>query len=642
LPTFNTRKDRCWPVEDRNENRHTKPDPDQIRLIDSLNQESWDLRYEDPGASGVSAEKALRLAKQRNYFRGQAYACLNLGVGHFLRSENKEALELFSDAMGFFGGHQEEQGYAAVLTYTGNIYESFGDYETALDYGQRAYQAASGNGHQEAVGEAQSVLGLIYSRLSDYDRALKAYAESLRIREELGDRMAAASSLNRIARIHTLQKQYDQALDYYNRSLKIREKLDQKGVLAWTYLGLASTYEEMGAFEDARVFYQKILKDADKCLDDRCRLQATLGLGRSLHRMNLGEEALSCYQKSLELAAKLGAKPLQVEAHYALADYYESSGDFEKALYHYKNYRGIRESVLNDETRNRLKNQQIAFAVEKSEKEKEIFQLRNVELKAAYDEISRKNKEITDSINYASRIQGALLPQNENLSKAFPDHFVLFLPRDVVSGDFYWAADIGKKMVFAAADCTGHGVPGALMSMLGISFLNELVVERRQTHPGEILDSLRREVIKALKQTGREDEQKDGMDIALCTYDTGSGMLQFAGAYNPLYLVREGSLEEYKADRMPISYYHGMTDPFRTNTIQLQKGDALYLFSDGYADQFGGPDRKKFKYKSLKELIEQLHDQPMEQQKAILQERFFSWKGEVEQIDDVVMIGIRI
>jgi len=634
LPTFISTK--------KHANLQLVENGERIQLIDALNRESWEARYVDREASRAGAEKALKLSKERDYFRGQAYACLNLAVGHFLSSENKDAMELFSDAMGFFSGQQEEPGYASVLTYMGNIYESFGDYETGLDYCQRAYHAASEHGHSEELAEVHGVLGLIYSRLSDHDRALKAYTESLRIREETGDRMAAASSLNRIARIHTLQKRYEEALDYYNRSLKIRESLDQPGVLAWTYLGLASTHEEMGDLKEARLFYNRILEDRDQCLDDRCRLQATLGLGRTLVRMDHAKEALACFNGSLELANKLEAKPLQVESHYALADFHESAGEFEKALHHYKEYRRIREAVMNDETRNRLKNQQIAFAIEKSEKEKEIYQLRNVELKSAYDEIHHKNKEITDSINYASRIQGALLPQKENLARIFPDHFILFLPRDVVSGDFYWAADIGKKMVFAAADCTGHGVPGALMSMLGISFLNELVGERRQTDPGTILDNLRREVIKALRQTGREDEQKDGMDISLCTYDTGTGMLEFAGAYNPLYKVREGTLEEYKADRMPISYYQGINDPFTTTAIQLQQGDALYLFSDGYADQFGGPHRKKLKYRTLKEILVEIHQQPMERQEQILAERFFAWKGQIEQIDDVVIMGIRI
>ncbi|MFH0757722.1 MAG: tetratricopeptide repeat protein [Bacteroidota bacterium] len=619
-----------------------KSGEDPLIDIDSLNEESWSLRYKDQVASETKAMTALSMAREINYFRGQAYACLNLAAGHFLKSSNKDALELLADALGYFNSHTDEPGYAAVLNYTGNIYESFGDYETALDYCLRAYNTAVQIGNNEMVGEVQSVLGLIYSRMSDYDRALKAHKESLRIREEKGDQMAAASSLNRIARIHTLTREYDKALEYYNRSLSIREKLGQKGLLAWTYLGLASTYEAMEMYEEARDYYRKMLKGEHQCLDDRCRMQATLGLGRTLHKLNLEEEALSCFENSLALAIQLEAKPLQVESHSALADFYESSGQFEKALYHYKAYRSTREAVMDDETRNRLKNQQIAFAVEKSEKEKEIFQLRNVELKSAYDEIHHKNKEITDSINYASRIQGALLPQNANLKGMFPDHFIIFLPKDMVSGDFYWATEVGKQMVFAAADCTGHGVPGALMSMLGISFLNEVVIERGQTNPGEILDNLRDEVIKALKQSGKADEQKDGMDIALCTYDSESGVIKFAGAYNPLYLVREGSLEEYKADRMPISYYHGVQDSFKTTSIKVQKGDALYLFSDGFADQFGGPHRKKFKYKPLKELLELIHEKSMQKQKLVLYEKFLDWKGVYDQIDDVVMIGIRI
>ncbi len=615
---------------------------DPIKRIELLNSDAWNMRYVDQAASATSAIKALKLARELKDFRGQAYACLNLAAGHFLKSENKDALELLADALGYFSSHTEEPGFAAVLYYTGNIYESFGDYETALDHCQRAYNAAALIRNQEMLGEVQSVLGLIYSRMSDYDRALKAYEESLRIREDMGDQMAAASSLNRIARIHTLTREYDKALETYSQSLAIREKLGQKGVLAWTYLGLASTYEAMELFDEAMAYYRKMLEGEHPCLDDRCRMQATLGLGRTLHKLKLDEEAIGCFERSLTLALRLGAKPLQVEAHYALADYYESAGHFEKALYHYKEYRSTRENVLNDETRNRLKNQQIAFAVEKSEKEKEIFQLRNVELKLAYDEIHHKNQEISDSINYASRIQGALMPQNENLSNMFPEHFILFLPKEMVSGDFYWAAEVGKQMVFAAADCTGHGVPGALMSMLGISFLNEMVVERRQTNPGVILDQLRVEIIKALKQTGSEGEQKDGMDIALCSYDPETNKLQYAGAYNPLYLVRNGMLEEYKADRMPISFYPGDITPFTTTSIQLQEEDAIYIFSDGYADQFGGPQRKKFKYKPLKELLELIHNKSMDQQKLVLYEKFFYWKRDIEQIDDVVMIGIRI
>lgn len=621
---------------------NTHVNTDQLKQIDALNEKAWKLRYTDMDASKNAGEEALKLAEEHQYDRGQAYANLNLAVGHFLRSENRPSLELCSKAMLFFIKHTSEKGYPATLIYTGYIYESIGDYERALEQCQRAYQAAVDIDYKECVGEAQSVLGLIYSRLSDHDRALKAYEEGLRIREELGDKQAVASSLNRIARSYTLKEQYDKALVHYNQSLKIREQMDDRAVIAWTYLGLASTYEAMDALHDARHYYQKILDNPEKKLSDRVKLQAMLGLGRTFYKLNLKEEALQHFVDSLNLADKMEAKPLQVEAHNELADYYESVGEFEKTLQHYKKYRSIREEILNDETRNRLKNQEIAFAVEKTEKEKEIFQLRNVELKSAYDEIHQKNQHITESINYASRIQAALLPQHENLSKIFRDHFVLFLPRDMVSGDFYWCVEMEKKVVIAAVDCTGHGVPGALMSMLGISFLNEIVVEKKYTSPGEILGILRQEVIKALRQSGGEDEQKEGMDMALCAYDFETMILEYAGAYNPLYLIREGNLEEYKADRMPISYYHGILEPFNTISIKLREGDQLYLFSDGFADQVGGPMRKKFKYRSLREFLIQIHQEKMEKQKELLHQKFMDWKGDLEQYDDVVILGIRI
>jgi len=615
---------------------------DQWTMVDSLNKDSRSLRYTDLNASTENAEKALNFAESLQYHKGRAYANLNLTACHFLRSENMDSLEFGRKALEYFNLHSSEPGYVDTLTYIGNIYESFGDYETALEHCQKAYRVAKDIDYTVGQGEVQSVLGLIYSRLSDHDRALKAFEEGLRIREEQGDQLAEASSLNRIARTYTLKKQYKKALTYYNKSLRIREKLNLIEAVAWTYLGLASTYEDMGSLDEARGFYLKILGDNEGRLDNRCKLQAMLGMGRILSGMNRGNEALDFFKDSRKLAEQLEAKPLLVEAHHALADYFESNGDFEKALIHYKHYRRIHEEVLNDDTRTRLKNQQIAFAVEKSEKEKEIFQLRNVELKSAIDEIQLKNKEITESIDYAGRIQAALLPHKKTLATLFPEHFVLYLPKDIVSGDFYWSAKTGSKNVIAVADCTGHGVPGALMSMLGISFLNEVVVERGHTNPGEILDILRREVIRAMKQTGSEDEQHDGMDMALCSYDTKSGILEYAGAFNPIYLIRNGSIEVYKADRMPVCYYHGIEDPFKTISVQLEKGDQLYLFSDGYADQFGGPYRKKLKSGAFQELLVQYHQEKMEKQKELLHEQFLNWKGDVDQYDDVVLLGIKI
>ncbi len=257
------------------------------------------------------------------------------------------------------------------------------------------------------------------------------------------------------------------------------------------------------------------------------------------------------------------------------------------------------------------------------------------------DQISIQKKEITDSILYAERIQRSLLPSREKLEHFMTGHFILFKPRDIVSGDFYWAAGMKDKTIVAAADCTGHGVPGAFMSMLGIAFLNEVVRENRVLKADQILNELRNHVIEALQQKGQPGEAKDGMDIALCVIDRKKHVLHFSGANNPLYYIRNGELFEIKGDKMPVAI-HVRMDPFTSHTLEILPGDVFYIFSDGYADQFGGPQGKKFKYKALKELLIRISTLPMPEQKEILNETFETWKGDMEQIDDVVVIGFKI
>lgn len=258
------------------------------------------------------------------------------------------------------------------------------------------------------------------------------------------------------------------------------------------------------------------------------------------------------------------------------------------------------------------------------------------------DEILYANNQITDSIMYASRIQKAMLPKKEVITEMLPEHMVLFKPRDIVSGDFYWYRKIKNFAVFVAADCTGHGVPGAFMSMLGISFLNDIVSKSRFDKPNEILEKLRKKVKNALHQTGKANEATDGMDISFCILDTENNQLQFAGAYNPLYLVRDNKLQIIKADRQPIAIHLKERD-FTNHEIDVQKGDCLYMFSDGYKDQFGGEKGQKFKSKKFDELLLNIHQKPMEEQKEILEKEINKWMGGIhEQIDDILVFGVRV
>ena len=272
-------------------------------------------------------------------------------------------------------------------------------------------------------------------------------------------------------------------------------------------------------------------------------------------------------------------------------------------------------------------------------------------------EIENQNNNITDSINYAKNIQTALLPRHELLDQILPDHFILLKPRDIVSGDFYWFTFIENLSVIAAVDCTGHGVPGAFMSMLGSAFLNEIVNKEYMTHPGVILRRLRKEVIRSLHQKGGSGESKDGMDLALCVIDYENMKLQFAGANNPLYLVRKKdadapgdfmrfelngqTLYEIKGDRLPVSAGYSM-DNYTMHEMNFIRGDIIYLFSDGYADQFGGPQGKKFGYRNFKQFLLENSTQPLNIQHEKLENRFNEWKGILNQVDDILVVGVRL
>ena len=226
--------------------------------------------------------------------------------------------------------------------------------------------------------------------------------------------------------------------------------------------------------------------------------------------------------------------------------------------------------------------------------------------------------------------------------------FILYKPKDIVSGDFYYAlahkttTSPNEKFYLCTADCTGHGVPGAFMSMLNISYLDESIIEKNITHPHEVLDHIRTEIISSLNPEGSEEESKDGMDCVLCAFDFEKMVLEFAAANNPVWIVRDGKLTEYKADKMPVGKYNDEMKPFTLQQVPLQKGDIVYTFTDGYADQFGGPKGKKFKYKQLEELLMANHTKPLDDQKKILNERFEEWKGNLEQVDDVLVIAIRV
>lgn len=258
------------------------------------------------------------------------------------------------------------------------------------------------------------------------------------------------------------------------------------------------------------------------------------------------------------------------------------------------------------------------------------------------EKIELQNREITSNIKYASKIQKALLPPQKEMEKLLPSFFLLNKPKDIVSGDYYWLAQKDSKVIIAVADCTGHGVPGAFMSILGVAFLNEIVNKAVTVRANEILNQLTGQLIKSLHQTGKDDETRDGMEMAMCVIDFEKQKLQYAGAFRPLYLIRDGELKEFKGDPMPIGIYEQEDQSFSNTEILFKQNDIIYLFTDGYVDQLGGSDRKTFRSENLKKLLLDIKNKPMNEQKEALEKTFVDWSGEIDQVDDILIAGIKM
>ena len=315
----------------------------------------------------------------------------------------------------------------------------------------------------------------------------------------------------------------------------------------------------------------------------------------------------------------------------------------------------IREGVLSSlQSKNELIH---TLDIKVQERTAEVVKQKD-EIETQHQQLAHKNKEITDSINYAQRIQTAILPSEDKVKEALPDSFILFKPKDIVSGDFYWINRVGDISIFIAADCTGHGVPGAFMSMIGNSLLNKIVIERNIHATNTILNELKADVIDTLGQTGKSGESRDGMDIAICVWNHENNTLQYSGAYNSMYLIRDKKenkitesekvifhdegLIEFKPDKQPIGFEEGKIDSFSEITIDLQKGDHIYIFSDGYQDQFGGPKGKKFRPKRMRELVLSLNGKDMSHQKEVFDKTIEEWREDEEQVDDILIIGAKV
>ena len=667
--------------------------------VNSINNLARIVQRSEPGKAFDYATQSLSLAEKIDFKPGIADAFQLLGTVKYNSGDYKKALEFYLKAIAISEGLGDKKNVGTNYNSIGNIYAQKGDYDNAIEFYIKALTMKEKLGDKKGMASGYGNIGNIHYLKNNYNKAIEYYTKDLQIFTELGNKKGMADSYNNIGLVHAAKHNLGKALEFYFKDMEITIELGDKQGIADSYGNIGLIYSEKKDFDIALEYYLKSLSIREELDDKNGIADSYNNIGVTYLKQKRINDARQFLSQSLEIARLINSKPNVVIAYYWLAACDSAAENYKSAYQDFKLYSRTKDSVMNDESNaliselqtkyetetkqkeiellNKDKEKQAAISVEESKQQKIILifvlsglitaigfalfifrgykqkQKANLTLAEKNEIIEEKNKDITDSIRYAKRIQEAILPPSELVKKLFPESFILYKPKDIVSGDFYWMEEQGGKIFFAAVDCTGHGVPGAFMSIVGSNILKQSVNEHKKTKPSEILDELNIGVSATLRQTFQDSSVKDGMDIALCCYDKQKNNLQFAGAFNPLWLVRNNELKETVADKFPIGIFVGeKVKKFTNNELNLKKGDTIYIFSDGYADQFGGINLtlgtenkvygKKYMYKRLKELIVSIQNKTMEEQKLILNKTIEDWKGKQEQIDDILIIGIRI
>jgi serine phosphatase RsbU (regulator of sigma subunit) len=632
--------------------------------IEAYNELVWEYYGIKNDSALFFAKKGIGIAENTKYKVGLGNAHRYAGIVYERMANYPKALESQQKALSIYEKVDYKPGIANSLMNIGVIYKSSAEFSKALEYGYKSLKICEEIDQKPGVAANLGNLGNIHNQMGQRDKALECYLKAYGIDKELKNDYGIGVSLVNIGSIYLAKKEYQKAMEYLIQSIDVRKKIGSTQGLAISYIVLGDTY-----FAIKNVF-----------------------------------RAEECYRESLKLSRESAAMDAEKDANLGLYRISKMKKNPEYALQYYEEFVRLKDSIYNSQKNEVLNSLKTQYELEKqendlkqkSEIEKELIKkeskLKEDHAKKQADDarfidmliiivviivlivvlifsfflynrfkvtkrqnhiielqkqvVEEKNKQITDSINYAQRIQTALLPAESDLKNVFPESFIYFQPKDIVSGDFVWLHRLKDHdndcFFFAVADCTGHGVPGGFMSMLGTSFLNEIVIEKNIHQPAEVLNTLREKVIHSLKQRDESAESKDGMDIVFLKFDLAKNELTYASANNGFYIVNpKGELIEFDPDKMPIGVY-GEMKSFNQKTISLEKGSMIYTFTDGFADQFGGDAGKKFKYAQFEKLLIENSIAKVDIQKQSVIAAFSNWKKDYEQVDDVCLSGIRV
>lgn len=600
--------------------------------------------------------QAYELAKKIGYLRGQINASYNVGFTYYKKGNYPEAITYQLQSLKWSEKINDARLKSNANDELGNIYSSMNNFEKAIQYYTTSLELRKKSGNKEALAASYNNLGILYDEyMGEYSKALEYYNESLRINTEVNNRQEMAKNYANIGVIYNFLKNYSEALKYLQKSVEIDEKEGYSEGASAGYITLADIYYSLKKYRECGTYYQKGI-DIAKLYGIKDYLKAGY-LGRVVLDSTLGnyKEVFSSYKKYIAYRDSLdneenNKKILENEYNYKLEKKEEAA----------KAEQDKRDVIAKEKSRRQnLLLLLIAIAgagvsvvagliyrnLRENKKKNKIIEKQKAE-------VEHKNKEITDSINYAKRLQDAILPPPHFVKQYLPENFIYYRPKDIVAGDFYWMETIeeegGSAIYIASADSTGHGVPGAMVSVVCSNALNRSLKEFNLRDTGPLLDKTRELVLETFSKSS--SDVKDGMDISLLRIQYGKERavknIQWSGANNPLWYItgrtnEKSEVIEIKADKQPI----GKTDnpkPFTSHKIEYMPRSVFYLFTDGYPDQFGGSKGKKFKYKQLEELLLANHSKSMPEQENILDATFQNWKTGYEQVDDVCVIGIKL
>lgn len=611
-------------------------DSSRVKILNALTDE---YLLVNPLKAQQYAEEALQLSQNSGYLPGQIKSTDNLARVYNSQKAYNKSIEYYQKAVNLKQQANDPIGMADNFNKIGNAYVLLGQTQVAINFYQRSLQINNAQLNQIGIATTHTNLGVAYYQESNYTTSIFHHIQALNIADSLRASNLLSINLNSLGKNYLRQREFSNALKCYRQLLHIGQSNTDRPTIEKAYQGLSQVYAEQGEYKKAYEYHQFYSSVREAMLIDKTK--------------SIKQIATDTETQLIEKQLKLELVEQENERR-TIVNYFAATALMLLLVIIFilfRNRKLIRQKhrLLNDQTqalelqkeeietkRSELENQK-----RKIERQNRSIQRKNETLEATFKEIERKNKDITASINYAKRIQESMLPPKPQIKKCLPESFIFFQPRDIVSGDFYWFSEKNGKVVIAAVDCTGHGVPGAIMSMLGDSYLNQIINLQGITEPDVVLTELHKNIGIALNQ--QENNNQDGMDVALCVIDYEAKKLEYAGASRPLIIIQDEECQEIQSSRLPIGgFQKDRPREFNKTIIDIDKPTRFYVFSDGFQDQFGGRKGRKFAKSRLIKLLNEHHLEPMFKQEKILKRELNNWMGQNRQMDDILVIGVEI